>query len=525
MKSNKKNKSIVNKISFLGLLGLVLFTASCKKFTELEPLNAISENVAFDNPANVELVMNGVYQQAAIGTYNAGAGRGYPFGSAAIQQSEMRGQDMVNMATFYAFTYEATYSSSSANNVNHWENLYNLINQANVFIAGVQKAAAGGVLTADQAKSYEGEARFLRALAHHELVINFSKPYADANGGQPGVPYRDTPINSPASVQAALLVHRGTVAEDYTKILADLDFAETNLPPTQPNGYQRATKGAAIALKTRIKLHKGDWPGVITEGAKLGATGNGPYTSPIAAYALTASPDAPFVSFENNTESIFSIGNSTTSNPDVNGSLVSMFAPTSVGARGLVATSPNLYNASYWVAGDKRKALLQVKGSNGIYYNYKYRLASTNADWAPILRYAEVLLNVSEAAQRSGNASLSLNLLNAVRNRSVPVADQFVVAPADLLRAILNERRIEFAGEGRRWADITRLALDATYGTNGIPGKVRNTQVVAAAFDGSTILTPSIAAIPYADFRFLWPFPLSEVNSNPTLAAEKNPGY
>lgn len=523
MKSNKKN--IINKVSFWGLLGLILFTASCKKFTQLQPLDAISETVAFDNPANVELVMNGVYQQAAIGTYSGSSGRGYPFGSASIQQSEMRGQDMVNMATFYQFTYEATYSTSTANNINYWENLYNLINQANVFIDGVRKAGASGVITADQAKSYEGEARFLRALAHHELVINFSKPYADGAGSKPGVPYRDTPINTPAAVQAALLVHRGTVAEDYVKILADLDFAEAALPATQPNGYQRATKGAAIALKTRVKLHKADWAGVVTEGAKLGASGNGPYTSPIASYALTASPETPFTSFDNNTESIFSIGNSTTSNPDVNGSLVSMFAPPLVGARGLVATSPNFYNSSYWVAGDKRKTLLQIKGTNGVYYNYKYRLASTNADWAPIIRYAEVLLNVSEAAQRAGNPSLSLNLLNAVRNRSVPVANQFVTAPANLLGAILNERRVEFAGEGRRWADITRLALDPTYSVGGIPAKVRNTQVVAAAFDGTTQLVPAIAAIPYTDFRFLWPFPLSETNSNPLMYNERNPGY
>jgi hypothetical protein len=32
-------------------------------------------------------------------------------------------------------------------------------------------------------------------------------------------------------------------------------------------------------------------------------------------------------------------------------------------------------------------------------------------------------------------------------------------------------------------------------------------------------------AIPYSDFRFLWPIPQDEINANPTLAKEQNPGW
>lgn len=527
MKKTYINRSFINKMAFTGFLGLVLSTTSCKKYTELNPLASLSETTAYENAAGIELVMNGVYQQAAIGTYNGsdlGSGRGYPFGAASIEQGEMRGEDMVNMASFYLITYQSTYTTSSANNSNHWENLYNLINQINVFIAGVEKAGSAGTITSAVASSYEAEGRFLRALAHHELLIHFARPYADANGSQPGVPYRDTPVNTPAAVQASLLVTRGTVAEDYTKLLADLDYAEANLPATQTVGFSRATKGAAIALKTRVLLHKGDWAGVMTEGAKLGATGAAPYTSPIGNYTLTASPVTPFTSYSDNTESIFSIANSATSNGTVNGALPNMFGSTVNGGRALVATSPNLYNASFWPAGDLRKTLLQQQGTTGIYYNYKYRVPATSADWAPIIRYAEVLLNVAEAAQRSGSTTLAFNLLNAVRNRSVPAASQYTAAPADLLLAILNERRVEFAGEGRRWPDLHRLAL-STYGAGGIPAKLKAAQINGAAYDGVSQFTPEIAAIPYANFRFVWPFPLSETNSNPTLAAEQNPGY
>jgi len=521
-----KNKSGRNKIVALSVLGLLLFTASCKKFTEIKPLDGLVEEIAFDTKSNIELVMNGVYQQAAIGKYNGEGGRGYPFGGASIIQAEMRGEDMVNLQQFYQITYQATQSTSSANNVNHYENLYFLINQANIFIAGVKTAVEKGVLTDAEEKSYEGEARFLRALAHHELVLNFAKPYADGQGNKPGVPYRTTAIRSTTDFDDASKVGRGLVSEDYTKILEDLDFAEANLSATSTN-YSRATKGAAIALKSRVHLHMGDYSAVIADGAKLGTDASGPtFTSPIGNYKLTDSPDGPFVNYRSNSESMFSIANSAASNGDVNGALASMLLPSDLNGRSLVSTSPNLYNASFWVTGDLRKSLLQVKGSNdGVYYNNKYRDAITKADWAPIIRYAEVLLNVAEAEARSGSAAHAFVLLNAVRNRSVPVASRFTSAPADLVLAILNERRVEFAGEGRRWPDLHRLALDATYGQGGIPAKLNAGQVTGEVFNETTIINPARAAIAYTDYRFLWPFPLSEVNSNPLIKASQNPGY
>jgi hypothetical protein len=516
------------------LLGALLVVSSCKQFTELNPLASLAENTAFNSTNSVELVVNGVYQSAAIGNYAGGAGRGYPFGAASIEQAEMRGEDMVNLQAFYDITYRALYSTTTANNVNHWEQLYALINQANIMINGVRQAGTSGVLTATAAAQYEGEGRFLRALAHHELLLHFSRPYADNRGANPGVPYRENPINSVPSVQEGLAQGRGTVAETYAKILADLDFAETNLPVTRSTpatSISRATSGAAIALKTRIKLHMQDWAGVITEGAKLGTSGtSGTFTSPIGSYKLETSPDAPFTNYSSNVESIFSIANSLNSNPGVNGALPSAFGPTSLGSRDLIATSPNLYNASFWVAGDTRRTLLQVTqttGSYPFYFNYKYRQYTTRADWAPILRYAEVLLNVSEAQARQGNSAQALALLNAVRNRSVPAASRFTAAPDDLIQAILNERRIEFTGEGRRWPDIHRLSLDTKYSTGGIPAKLDVSQIRRTSYDltARPILTGIVAAIPYSDPRFLWPIPTSETALNPTLAQQQNPGY
>jgi len=520
----------------LGAVVLAAALSSCEKFTELQPNAQIPEDQVFVDSANIDLAVNGMYNNAAVGSYadSYTAGRGYPFGAAAIEQDEMRGEDMVNLATFYQLTYESTYSTVSANNVAMWLNLYSLINQANVLIEGVQGAAQKGVISTARAERFEAEARFLRALAHHELLIHFSFPYADGNGSKPGVPYRDVAINTPQRIEEGKKVGRGTVAEVYTKILADLDYAETKLPSTAKL-ISRASKGAAIALKTRIKLHKGDWAGVIAEGAKLGTDGAGPnFTSPICGYKLTASPDEPFTNQAGNDESVFSIANgaASTANGGVNGALPNMLGPADKGGRGLVATSPNLYNASFWVTGDKRRDLLQVQQTTDkakYFFNYKYRDYINKTDWAPIVRYAEVLLNVGEAYARQGNTAQAFLLLNAVRNRSVPEGSKFTTPPADLVLAILQERRIEFAGEGRRWPDIHRLQKDANpaYVTSGIPAKVLSIKGDGSEYDlvNRPVVTPTKGAIPYTDFRFLWPIPATEIAANPTLAAQQNAGY
>jgi len=517
-------------------LAFVLSMGSCEKFTELDPLGDLGENITFSTPENVELAVNGMYWQAAVGNYNSGSGRGYPFGAASAEQGDMRGEDMVNLQAFYRITYENTYTPTSANNVNHWEQLYALVNRCNVIIEGVDGAASGGVIDAATANAYKGEALFLRALAHHELLVHFCRPYADNPTANLGVPYRKTAVTNVPAVGQGLAQKRGTVAETYAELLKDLDDAENLLPETRDDAglrISRATKGAAIALKTRVKLHQGDYTGVIAEGAKLGTdASSGDFSSAIGGYKLEADPKTPFLNYTNNAESIFSIAISDKANPGVNGAITNMYGPASLGARDLIAVSPNLYNAPFWLPTDKRKMELTYKQDvpNGDYnfvFAYKYRkFGAAIDDWNPIIRYAEVLLNAAEAYAYNGNDSQALRLLNAVRDRSVDASDSFGgTPPADLKQAVYNERRIEFFAEGKRWPDIHRLALDATYGTGGIPGKVLPAQLTSAVYDGSTLLTPSLGAVAYSDRLFVWPIPQSELNANPTLREQQNPGW
>ncbi|WP_199688439.1 RagB/SusD family nutrient uptake outer membrane protein [Pontibacter oryzae] len=529
-----KNKSFIkNKLKLALLAPTVCFSlvlTSCdKEVTELAPYDRLTEESAFTKPERIELAVAGVYDAAQSGFYAGTAVRGYPFGAAHVEQGDVRGEDMLNLEAFYAITYGSSYNAATANNVYHFETLYAVVNKANIVIEGVEKAVADGLITAEVGNAYIGEARFLRALSHHELLVHFARPYNHtADASHMGVPYRTLPVNTPARVEEARKQGRDSVKDAYAKLLEDLNYAEEFLPATRTKQISRATKGAAIALKTRVKLHMRDWAGVVTEGNKL-ISGVDSYTSPIGNYKLTASPETPFANNSTNTESIFSFENTSNDNASVNGSLGQMYNA-GTGGRALVSISPIIWNASFWPADDTRRNIT-VSTARAIYSN-KYRDAATQSDWSPIMRYAEVLLNVAEAEARLNPMSTrALSLLNAVRGRSTGQTYSLssLLNQDALIQAIINERRIEFLGEGLRWKDIHRLAKEGKYGPAGIPAKVASANLKREDFVAASGSVRSAAvalpAIPYEDFRFIWPIPLSEINSNPVLAQQQNPGY
>ncbi len=560
-------KSLKNIVPIL-FLAVTFLLSGCKKSLDLTPYNAFADVTAFQTPERCLLAINGVYDAAQSGDYDplngtAHSVRGYPFGAASIEQGEMRGEDMVNIATFYQITYQATYSTVSPNNVNMWINLYLLINKANLSIDGFKDAQAKGIITQAWETQYEGECLFLRAMAHHELLIHFARPYLDGAGNNLGVPYRDYSVSTPAGLTKVRAQPRDLVSTCYTKILVDLDSAESKLGAAVPvtviggalpagvNTF-RATKAAAIALKMRVKLHKGDWAGVIAEGNKLIPTVINPLSpssvvSPIGGWALTALPNGPFVS-NTSTENMFSIKNDALDNTGVNAALAQMFGP-NVPGRGLVAIAPPIYNLPAWRCDDKRRDTAVLVGTSPnpnqmilygnnnantkSFFTKKYTDYVNQSDYAPLIRYAEVLLMQAEAVARNAGAinQRAIDLLNTVRNRSLPTpaANQYVAANFvdnfALIKAILDERRIEFVAEGKRWGDIHRLALDPNFSTGGIPAKVVNgfNNNTGAYGCGSVMPTLGQLGIAYSDFRFLWPIPQDEITTNPII--KQNPGY
>mgnify|MGYP002474480221 CR=1 FL=1 len=90
----------------------------------------------------------------------------------------------------------------------------------------------------------------------------------------------------------------------------------------------------------------------------------------------------------------------------------------------------------------------------------------------PLIRYAEVVLNLAEAAAKTGKEQEALELLYSIRKRAgIPAGDGTygIGSPSgnSLIAAILNERLVELCFEGIRFHDVRRWRL---YTDDLVPG-------------------------------------------------------
>jgi hypothetical protein len=442
-------------ILVLGCCGM--FYTSCQR-EKLEPLpqTFIADVTAFDTPDRVANSVRGMYSALKNGSF---------YGGRAVVYGDIRGEDFINETgnlVTGADVWNHNPTNSSANSVEAlWAQAYYVINSTNVFLEGME-AKGAGVVGQALANNYRAEARFIRALSYWQLLQHYARPFADGNGSRPGVPLRLTAIKGPGSSSTP----RATVAEVYTQILADLDFAEQNLPQSYANvtlNTTRAHRNTAISFKTRVYLGMQRYDKVIEEANKI-VPQTGPFvaTSGVA-HALQADITTVFTNYTT-TESILSMpmSNTTGDFPGTQNQLGFYFyqngstpgsAEYSLNQNGIIANTN-------WGANDRRRQFIFTNATTNKLYLSKYKTPSPYTDFVPVMRWSEVLLNLAEALARTtaGTANVrALALVNAVRQRSDASAIIVAATQQQLIDAIMLERRIEFIGEGLRAFDITRL--------------------------------------------------------------------
>lgn len=481
------------------LLGLGTF--SCQN-SLLNPTPQIqfSDQVVFSNPSRIALQVNGLYSYVKVGNFLGGRAQIY---------GDIRANDFINR-TSNAVTglsvWNHTETETSQNDViNMWGAAYAAINQINVFLAGMDANAASFVAPtfptafATTSLNYQGEARLLRALCYYTLLQFYARPYIDGAGTKPGLPLR---LQAETGLGSNDLV-RSSVADVYTQIIADLNFAEQNLPLTNGSAtlnVTRAHRNTAIALKTRVYLSMGRYADVITEANKIVPAAAPFVAASGVANALNASVATVFAPPQETAESILSFPFTAQDTPGTQNQLAYYYLPASLGGNGeygLNAAAGGILADPGFAATDARRTNFVVM-SGTEYFLKKYPTGTPFTDKAPVIRYAEVLLNLAEAKVRATNSiddAQALALLNAVRGRSNPTGVYTAAglgSVSAMTDALLLERRIEFLGEGLRNNDLMRL--NAT-----IPGK------------------GSVAAVPPSSTLYVWPIPSTELATN-TLA-------
>jgi hypothetical protein len=469
------------QIKYILTLSLVLIAGiSCKKeYLTPVPLTTVSDLTAFDTPERILGNVRSLYSNTKAGAFYAGR---------FIVYGDIRGEDFLNETgnlVTGADVWSLNPTGTSTNSViNLWAQAYATINLCNVSIEGIAlkgPTVVGTTLT----NNYLGEARFIRALCYYSLLQFYARPYADGAGSKPGLPLRLTAIKGPGFSDLA----RSSVAEVYTQIIADLDFAEANLPLIYTGSTAaelnttRAHRNTAIAFKTRVFLSMQDYAKVIVEANKIVTAGT---TPPFVAatgvpHALQPNIATVFTTYLN-PESILSFPMSASAgdNPGTQNQLGFYFVRNAALGSAEYSLNPvGIIADPGWGAADARKTnLIYTNVGNGKKFVYKYQQPSPFLDFPPVIRYSEVLLNLAEALARTNAATADprgLALVNAVRKRSDPSITIASTTQAQLIAAIMLERRIEFLGEGLRNNDLMRL-LQTIPAKGAVPAKLPSDQ-------------------------------------------------
>ncbi|MBV8255603.1 MAG: RagB/SusD family nutrient uptake outer membrane protein [Chitinophaga sp.] len=457
----------MKKISVYTLLLAMGISAGCQK-SLLNPLPAsdMPDYIVFDNADRIASQLNGMYTVMKNGKF---------LGGKFQIANEVRGEDYNNELSNNV-TLQATWKRIVGNEVQEvkeiWSQAYFTINNANLFMDGM-KAKGTKVVGDSLSKIYIGEAKFVRALSYFCLQQLYARPYWDGNGAKPGMILYTQGHTERGNYNKA----RNTTAEVYAQILQDLNDAEAALPKTAPGtaaGTTHANWYSVIALKTRVYLYMGQYANVLTEAAKI-VSATAPFVSP-GGHALVADINKVYSAPYTSVESMFSLPFTGTSGdyPGTQTQLGYYFTPKSLPLQGngeYSLLSTGIISDSSWKSTtDARRKLLTKVGSK--YYMTKFAGPPPFTDWAPIIRYAEVLLNYAEAKVRVSNSvdAGAIALLNAVRQRSdatVTFAVTDFASPQALIDQILKEKHIELLGEGFRSMEVTRtgatFAARATY--------------------------------------------------------------
>lgn len=481
------------KFKIVSFLLIAAAFMGCNK-SKLEPIpqTSLSDAVAFSDSARSVQQVNGLYSAIKTGQMLAGRYQVY---------QDVRGEEFINR-TNNAVTAWLTWQfnlTASANEVQgFWAAAYAAINRCNVVIDGLTKSSISESLK----KNLIAEAKFVRATSYFMLMQLYARPYTDGNGSKLGVVLKLQPETSSGDQNQA----RATAAEVYTQIIKDLNEAEADLPSSYGTNATlnttRAHKNTAAALKSRVYLNMGQWANVVTEANKL-VPNAAPWNAPSGvANGLLANVAAVYTNYTS-AEAILSMPFTALDVPGTQNGLGWYYnpGPNGGGEFALNLTAPGIAADPGWRNEDARKGLLVVSG--GQTWLRKFPNPNTAADWSPVIRYAEVMLNLAEALARNEAGTnvnaRALTILNAIRKRSDPTIADFAPATKnDLIALILTERRIELLGEGFRTSDIART--NSTFPAKGTVG----------------------AVAPSAD-QYVWPISIAELLVN--KSCQQNSGY
>ncbi|MCU7550633.1 RagB/SusD family nutrient uptake outer membrane protein [Chitinophagaceae bacterium LB-8] len=507
----------MKKLTYITSLIILTTLGSCTKELDQLPVSSTSTENFFSNTNDFQLAVNGVYSKLKS------------YATQAMWMNEMRSDNVSPVSDgnrdWQGINDFSPNITTTAFIAGAWNNDFNGIYNANVVLDKL--STNGSVITdATLRKRFEAEVRFLRAFYYLDLVRLYGKAPV---------------IDKPLMADQVASIPRSSVADVYSFIIKDLEYAIANLPASYTGvDIGRATSGAAKGILGLVYLTKSG-PTYSVDGPGLNSNEYGKalslFNEIIASnqYQFLAKyTDIFSYTNENNKEVLFDIQFMTTNN---GAEFPSQLVPDTYWAGLGLSNYGNGYgSASYNVTKDLMQSYRTSAGTGKVdirdTFSIQHSFALSTAanaqidttrpfikkyiniakkgtkrdDW-PInfiaLRYTDILMMKAECMLHgAGGTQADVDaIVNQVRAR----AGLSSVSNVDL-PALMEERRREFIGEGLRWNDLVREGMAVTTMNNWI---------------NSDKMTTINKVIPQ---YVIYPIPQVEIQTKPGLYTQ-NEGY
>ncbi|MDE5786190.1 MAG: RagB/SusD family nutrient uptake outer membrane protein [Duncaniella sp.] len=391
-----------------------------------------------------------------------------------------------------------------------------------------------------QMKRYIAEAHFARAFYYYKLVETFCPIYTEQN--------KDTNVGVPLRTDYNPTSHkdtypgRSTLAATYKFIEDELDLAYEGLKYYEEELPSEAATESLVrnssflstwivrALQARTALLKGDYDNAlfyandIIDNCKIYKLVDASYTG------LLVNRKYPYVQMWQNDEGtelmfrpfadvnelyIGSTGSGWLKTGDdqvnflpVSNVLDRYYSSNDVRGRAFIGTRNLLYNGEYY---NGVSTFNKWPGNTTL----RTKPAENNLrNMGKPFRLSEIYLIKMECEymKTSKDEAKALETLNYFRKQRIEKYTDESYSGADLLAQIREERTKELIGEGFRLADCRRWKVEFTR-TSGLSL-------------GNLIVNGS-ENVHYSsdDYRYVWPIPAKEIQVNPQLEGQQNPGY
>jgi hypothetical protein len=557
---------------FLMMGGMLSITACKKNLLDVTPTDRIASSAIGSDTAVFEAYVTNRYIGARLQDKegdgsNPGFGRGFEYSmwSSLTDESIYNNDD----ATWLVQRGQLAPENLGGAGV-LWGRSYRSIRECNSALALLPNLS----MSAAHKTRIEGELKFIRAFRYQDLIRNY--------GGVVLMGDKVTNLND--NLQDPSLSKRASIKESIDYAAAQLDDAASKLPLNNDGSWLlgRATKGAALALKSRLLLYaasplyaSGTWADAVTAAqAVISLNKYGIYTGgynnlflinetneTIFERLYTKNANHTHLEIANGPNGYGGwAGNTPLQNlvDDYemdNGKAIT--DPTS----GYDPTHPYdhrdprfaatvLYNGSLYRGQTVDSYIPGGKDSKDgpdnwnttktgyylkKYMNDAYPLQNPwgNAGFQPWIyfRYAEILLNFAEAANEaygpdvvpSGSTLSARTAINLIRSR--PSVNMPALAAglsqSQMRDAVRYERRVELAFEEHRFYDVRRWKI-ADVTENKPAGGV----IITKNANGSFVYTPKVAldGRSFATKHYWLPIPRAEIQASGGQL-QQNPGY